>query len=147
MPGRISAAISARTLSSRMRAAMLMASQSWDGDRRAARGGQRRVVAALDRARDAIDVERADDGGDRQEQPQREQRGADAAEQVGGPAEPAVQVEQAMHRPDGGDVQRDEARADPEQAAEEHPQEDAVVELAKGAGEGGKQGDHLTASG
>ena len=39
------------------------------GDRGAARRRQRRVVAALDRGGDAIDVERADDGGDRQEQP------------------------------------------------------------------------------
>ena len=58
------------------------------------------------------------------------------------PAEPAVQVEQAVHRPDRGDVQGCEAGGGPEEAAEEHAQEDAVIELAEGAGEGGEQGGH-----
>ena len=47
-----------------------------------------------------------------------------------------------MHRPDGGDVEGCEAGGGPEEAAEEHAQEDAVIELAEGAGEGGEQGGH-----
>ena len=103
-------------------------------------------MTALDGGGDAIDVERADDGGDRQEQPHSKEGGTDATEQVRQPAEPAVQVEQVVCGPDGGDVQGCEAGGGPEEAAEKHAQEDTVVELAEGAGEGGEQGGPFRSS-
>ena len=46
---------------------MLMASQTWEAIGAPRAGGSDGIVAALDRGGDAIDVERADDRGDRQE--------------------------------------------------------------------------------
>ena len=48
-----------------------------------------------------------------------------------------------MQRPDGGDVDGRDPGCGPEEAAEEHAWEDAVIALAKGAAEGGQQDDHL----
>src|SRR5271166_3472212 len=100
-------------------------------DRRRARGRrQRGVVAALDGGGDALDEDRPDRGGDRQEQPERQQRGAHARCEVGRPRHPAMQGE--VHEANRGEQQRRESRRGEQHAAQDHAEEGGVAELAEG---------------
>jgi hypothetical protein len=47
-----------------------------------------------------VEIERADPGRDRKEQPKSKQRGADGSQNIRGPRQPALEQQHSVHRPD-----------------------------------------------
>ena len=88
---------------------------------------------------DPLYEQRPDDRRDRKEQPEGQQRGADAAEQSRGPGPPSVQREQMVDRPRGDGQQSEEAHGRPGEAAPDHALENGVVELRDGATSGARR--------
>src|SRR5271166_1116029 len=117
-PGTSRAASRASTLSSRMRRPRATPSQTCE------------TAGAPEGGGNALDEDRPDRGGDRQEQPERQQRGAHARCEVGRPRHPAMQGE--VHEANRGEQQRRESRRGEQHAAQDHAEEGGVAELAEG---------------